>query len=203
VRNELGRLSPPGNRSAEFASLSVPPGRVKLNSWYFRREKTVGEEISVREYSERYKDEIIDLILDIQRNEFNIPIRKEDQPDLSDVPGFYQHGAGNFWVALCNDRVVGTISLVDLGHNQLALRKMFVKFAYRGSRYGTAGILLQKSVEWAKQNRIKDIYLGTTEKFLAAHRFYEKSGFIQICKEELPLGFPVMKVDTRFYRRTL
>jgi len=162
--------------------------------------KIMADEIIVKKYSEQYKDEVINLILDIQQNEFNIPILKEDQPDLCDVTNFYQNGVGNFWIALRNDQVIGTISLLDIDNNQVALRKMFVKARYRGSNYNTAKILLLKSFKWVKQNKITDIYLGTTEKFLAAHRFYEKHGFIQISKDDLPGSFPIMKVDTRFYK---
>ena len=50
------------------------------------------------------------------------------------------------------------------------------------------------------KNGLKTIYLGTTEKFLAAHRFYEKSGFELIEPESLPATFPRMAVDKRFYR---
>jgi N-acetylglutamate synthase-like GNAT family acetyltransferase len=46
---------------------------------------------------------------------------------------------------------------------------------------------------------VKHIYLGTTAKFLAAHRFYEKHGFDLIEQDQLPSSFPVMVVDTRFY----
>lgn len=80
---------------------------------------------------------------------------------------------------------------------------MFVKAAYRGARYNTAKMLLVKSIEWARQNKIKEIYLGTTEKFLAAHRFYEKNGFVHISKENLPGTFPIMKVDSIFYKYVL
>jgi N-acetylglutamate synthase-like GNAT family acetyltransferase len=48
-----------------------------------------------------------------------------------------------------------------------------------------------------------EVYLGTTAKFLAAHRFYEKRGFAVIDKSALPPGFPVMTVDTRFHRLAL
>jgi N-acetylglutamate synthase-like GNAT family acetyltransferase len=54
-------------------------------------------------------------------------------------------------------------------------------------------------MSWASEHNIQAIYLGTTEKFLAAHRFYEKNKFTQISKELLPERFPIMKVDTRFY----
>jgi GNAT superfamily N-acetyltransferase len=89
--------------------------------------------------------------------------------------------------------------LLDIGNHQGALRKMFVKAAFRGSKYNAAKLLLQQAVGWSKEHNISDIYLGTTEKFLAAHRFYEKNGFVQIDKKALPDSFPVMTVDTRFY----
>jgi N-acetylglutamate synthase-like GNAT family acetyltransferase len=47
---------------------------------------------------------------------------------------------------------------------------------------------------------ITEIYLGTTEKFIRAQRFYENNGFIEIQKQELPKNFPVMDVDVKFYK---
>jgi GNAT superfamily N-acetyltransferase len=157
------------------------------------------ENISVTTYQSEYKDEIIDLILDIQCGEFGIPITREDQPDLSDIPNFYQTGAGNFWVAVCGGKVVGTAALLDIGNQQAAMRKFFVNPAYRGKRYNTARQLITALTAWATEHNITEIFLGTTAKFLAAHRFYEKNGFAEITKQDLPAAFPVMKVDTKFY----
>jgi N-acetylglutamate synthase-like GNAT family acetyltransferase len=50
---------------------------------------------------------------------------------------------------------------------------------------------------------MRRIWLGTTDKFLAAHRFYDKHGFDQVMRQDLPAAFPVMAVDTRFYARRL
>lgn len=155
--------------------------------------------IDIREYQPENKSEIIELILDIQRNEFQIPITREEQPDLCNIPEFYQSGSGNFWVASCEGRVIGSIALVDIGNKQVALRKLFVKPAYRGSNYNTAKLLLAELINWAATQEVTEIFLGTTAKFLAAHRFYEKNGFAEITKESLPPAFPVMKVDTKFY----
>jgi N-acetylglutamate synthase-like GNAT family acetyltransferase len=160
-------------------------------------------DIIVQEYIETYKDEMIDLILNIQQKEFGIPIRREDQPDLADVKNFYQTGNGNFWVALCQDKVVGTISLKDIGNRQGALRKMFVKSEYRGTPFKTAQHLLDSLLAWAHVRVLTDIYLGTTAKFLAAHRFYEKNHFECVSTDQLPSSFPIMKVDTRFYHLKL
>jgi N-acetylglutamate synthase-like GNAT family acetyltransferase len=46
---------------------------------------------------------------------------------------------------------------------------------------------------------VREIFLGTTSAFLAAHRFYEKNGFGEIAKTELPAAFPVMAIDSKFY----
>ena len=46
----------------------------------------------------------------------------------------------------------------------------------------------------------REILLGTTEKFIAAYKFYEKNGFIEVAKASLPPEFPVMAVDVKFYR---
>lgn len=156
--------------------------------------------ISIRQFSPEFEEEVVKLILHIQQNEFNIPIGKEDQPDLNDIPHFYQSGGGNFWLASCGTELVGTIALIDIGNQQGALRKMFVKTAYRGKVYNTAALLLGELLVWAREQEMREIYLGTTEKFLAAHRFYEKNRFVQIPQESLPGRFPVMKVDTRFYK---
>lgn len=157
----------------------------------------------IQQYEEGYKEEIIDLILTIQQQEFQIPISRKDQPDLETISDFYQSGRGNFWIALENGKVVGTISLLDIGGGLGALRKLFVHPDYRGGKYKTAKRLLDELFQWARKQNFTDIYLGTTAKFLAAHRFYEKNKFALIAPEDLPKSFPIMKVDTRFYHYTL
>lgn len=155
--------------------------------------------IAIVPFQERYGAAVLDLILPIQQQEFEIPITAADQPDLRDIAGFYQRGSGNFWLALHGERVVGTIALVDIGAGQAALRKMFVQREFRGAPFRTAQLLLATLLEWARSRELRAIYLGTTAKFLAAHRFYEKSGFQEIARDALPPQFPLMAVDTKFY----
>ncbi|MGD9368185.1 MAG: GNAT family N-acetyltransferase [Desulfobacteraceae bacterium] len=156
--------------------------------------------IEITPYSEHHLSGVVDVILPIQQSEFSIPITIAAQPDLIDIPGFYQKGSGNFWVALQSSEVVGTIALLDIGNGQGALRKMFVKEHFRGSMKGVARRLLRVLLDWCKRHDVREIYLGTTTKFLAAHRFYEKNGFSEIKQSELPASFPVMTVDTKFYQ---
>src|SRR5262249_55502229 len=127
----------------------------------------------------------------------------DGQPDLREIPGFYRHGCGDFWVALDEGEVVGTIALLDIGNGQAALRKMFVRAEYRGAGRGVAARLLEALLASCREHRVREIYLGTTAKFLAAHRFYGKNGFQEITRAELPERFPVIPVDTKFFRRGL
>ena len=124
--------------------------------------------IKIDEYVATYQHEVLNLIVHIQQKEFGIPISAKDQPDLCNIEGFYQKGKGNFWVALFNKEVIGTISLLDIGNNQAALRKMFVNQIYRGKRLQVALLLLNTLLQWSQSNKIEEIYLGTTPKFLAA-----------------------------------
>ena len=135
--------------------------------------------VRIEIYTDIYKNSVIDLILGIQKNEFEIPITLALQPDLNEISKFYQVNNGNFWIARVDDSVVGTIALLDIGNRQAALRKMFVSDHYRGKEFGVGQSLLHTLTDWAKHKGILEIYLGTTEKFIRAQRFYEKK---RICR---------------------
>lgn len=157
-----------------------------------------------------HQDGVIALISGIQRGEFGLSITPADQPDLMDIPGFYVHGAlgpGCFFVALDEvGLIAGSIALLNIGPaadgvGQGALRKMFVRADMRGS--GLAAALLGTLQAWCQDNGVARLFLGTTDRFLAAHRFYEKQGFTRVGKDSLPATFPVMGVDSVFYAKVL
>lgn len=158
------------------------------------------QELEIEVYTDKYKTSIQALILDIQKGEFDIDIDLDRQPDLHDISNFYQHNLGNFWIAKCEEKVVGTIALLDIGNKQAALRKMFVDKNFRGKEYKLGQRLLDTLMSYAMHVNIEEIYLGTTEKFIAAQRFYEKNKFIEIGKNNLPIKFPIMSVDVKFYK---
>jgi N-acetylglutamate synthase-like GNAT family acetyltransferase len=62
-------------------------------------------------------------------------------------------------------------------------------------------LLLDTVLGWARAKGVLEIFLGTTSKFLAAHRFYEKNDFSEITQSALPPAFPIMTVDTKFFHR--
>ena len=150
-------------------------------------------------YSDQDCDEIVDLITTIQIQEFGVATSAEKQPDLRDIPGFYQQGVGNFWLAFEEGELVGTIALKDVGEGVCALRKMFVKKAYRGTKRGIAGALMQTLHDWARDRGVREIYLGTVDVYHAAHRFYEKNGFTEVIRSQVPDTVPLMDVDVKYY----
>jgi GNAT superfamily N-acetyltransferase len=78
---------------------------------------------------------------------------------------------------------------------------MFLNKKVRGQ--GIAELLLEKVINWAIENRLKTIFLGTMTQFKAAQRFYEKHGFDRISLENLPNDFPLNPVDSIFYKKNL
>lgn len=159
--------------------------------------------LDVRPFGKADEQAVIDVIVPIQSVEFGIAITADDQPDLREIPNFYQSGKGGFWVATAGETIVGTLGLKDIGNGDAALRKMFVSTDFRGREHGVALRLLGALFGHASTAGIRAVYLGTTDKFLAAHRFYEKNGFVEIGRAELPAAFPLMAIDSKFYVRRI
>ena len=105
-----------------------------------------------------------------------------NRPDLVNIPETYQKNNSNFWIAIENDKVIGTIALENHSDNRGYLKRFYVDKAYRGK--GIAQQLLAALVQYAKDNNYKKILLATFEDLVAANKFYNKTGFIRI--ESLP-----------------
>lgn len=159
--------------------------------------------MQIKPIQNEYEKEIVDLILNIQQKEFNVPITLEDQPDLQDIENFYYKPGGIFLGAFIDDQLVGTIALVKFNPEAGAIRKMFVKKEFRGKEFQIAQQLLEKLITYSKENGLKNLYLGTVTLLQAALRFYEKNDFITIPQEALPSDFPLMKPDNVFCQLTL
>lgn len=159
--------------------------------------------IKIQPFENQDTNQIVNLILNIQQNEFQVPITINEQQDLLNIPNFYQHGKGNFWVAKLDDEVIGTIALIDCGEKVGTIRKMFVKKEFRGREHGIAQRLMDILENSAREKDIKMLYLGTIERLQAAIRFYERNGFTIIEKQNLPSIFPIMPVDTHFFEKEI
>ena len=155
--------------------------------------------IIITPFTTQYEQQVIALITGIQSGEFAVDISADDQPDLKSIKEYYQWGNGNFWIALDGEKVLGTISLCDIGNKQVALRKMFVKQGFRGQPLNIGQNLLDTAIKWSIEKQLKQVFLGTVPNYYAAHRFYEKNSFTRIDQSNLPSAFNIMEVDKFFY----
>ncbi len=157
----------------------------------------------IRTYQKADQEAVIELVLNIQQQEFGVDISRSDQPDLLTVPAHYQQGSGQFWVAEQGGEVIGTLGLLDIGQQTVALRKMFVAQEFRGGTLGVAQQLMLAALDWCQQQAINGIYLGTIHIYQAAIRFYQKNGFLQVPREQLPESFPLIAVDDVFFYKRI
>jgi len=79
--------------------------------------------MQIKTYSEKYRNEVISLILDIQNNEAKIGLPLSEQPDLLDINRRYRQNGGEFWIALSNGEIIGTIGLMMKERHCAVLKK--------------------------------------------------------------------------------
>lgn len=151
----------------------------------------------IEKYSGKYDDEIISLILDIQNNESKINLSLEEQPDLFNINKSYQQGGGEFWVAIYDGKVIGTIGLMIKENNCAVMKKFFVKKEYRSQKVGLA--LYSELIKFAKLLNVQHIILDTPSVAKTSHRFYERAGFYKVDKSELPILYTYPDRDSLLY----
>jgi GNAT superfamily N-acetyltransferase len=158
------------------------------------------EDVVLSPFDSRDHPGVVALITTIQQHEFRVPLTLADQPDLMDIPGFYDL----FLVARSGTTVVGTAGIKKVG-SWAVLRKMFVDPAFRGKPFRTGQKLLEQTETWAKKEKTAQIWLETGPGFKAALRFYEKNGYVATAEEDLPPDFPrvVHGSCVLFYTKTL
>jgi ribosomal protein S18 acetylase RimI-like enzyme len=147
-------------------------------------------------YSDKYKEEVVIFILSILEGEYNL--YDIPRPDLYKIPEAYQKDKSNFWIALENDKIIGTIALCNYGNNRGYLKRMYVDRNFRGK--GVSDKLLSTLIKFGKDNGYKEIFLGTIESMIAANKFYIKNGFQRI--KTLPKDIPELG-DSIFYKLIL
>ncbi len=138
-------------------------------------------------YQEKYKSQIIDLILSIQNQEAKINLSLEEQPDLLDIPNCYEKEGGEFWLTLENDTVIGTLALMNKGNGNGILKKGFVKNEYR--KRGILTELYKTVLDYARINHFKQLMFDTPSVATNCHRFFEKEGYVRISKNEQPFEY--------------
>ncbi|MBT2658350.1 GNAT family N-acetyltransferase [Bacillus sp. ISL-18] len=155
-------------------------------------------------YDERYKEEVINLIMYVQNVEFSVGISMEEQPDILDIQSNYINDGGNFWVALNdNGEVVGSIGLQRKTNEIAVLKKFFVYKGYRGKEFGIGTGLYKALLDFATKQRYSKVLLDTPSKATRSHSFYKKVGFKEIAKKDLPIKYDYPDRDSLIFELDL
>jgi GNAT superfamily N-acetyltransferase len=150
--------------------------------------------LSIHYYINTYQSEI-DIMMNAITNEFGLPISNKGKSTTTKLDAY--------WVAFYNNELVGTIGVLKIDNTCSVLKNMFVQKDYRGRDYGIAQALLKTVYDWCNNEGINFLCLGTMRQFKAAHKFYEKNGFMSINSDKLPSDFIRNPVDTVFYVKHL
>nr|XP_006820230.1 PREDICTED: probable N-acetyltransferase camello-like [Saccoglossus kowalevskii] len=103
--------------------------------------------------------------------------------DLKDIKTTYiDSESGNFWVAVYDGQIVGTVALVFKEFEgcgiQPQLTTLYVLKKYR--RLGIGAKLMNKAVQYANEHQFSCIFLRTGEDHQEARKLYRKTGFVKI-----------------------
>lgn len=132
--------------------------------------------------------------------EFNVGISVEEQPDILDIQANYIDGGGNFWVALNNqEEVVGSIGLQKKTKEIAVLKKFFVYKDYRGKEYGFGEGLYKALLNFVIEKGFTKVILDTPSVATRSHHFYEKVGFKNISKKDMPIHYNYPDRDSLIY----
>ncbi|ARG97702.1 bifunctional helix-turn-helix transcriptional regulator/GNAT family N-acetyltransferase [Legionella micdadei] len=150
--------------------------------------------------SRSLRKQIINMIENIQKNEFAIPITSDiNACILKAETEFYYHNSYNFWYAVNDEgQIIGSIGLKKLNNEQAEIKKFFVHHQYRGKKVSQK--LMKNLLKATVKHQFKELFLGTVDTLLAAQRFYEKCGFNLIRKESLPKEFVLCPLDNVFFK---
>lgn len=151
--------------------------------------------IKIVTYEHTHQNGIDEMMNEIAL-EFNEQIFSKPTSKTPIIPSQY-------WVALNNGEVIGTVGVIVVENDFGVLKKMMLKKEFRGKKVGISKRLLETAVKWCKQNNVSKLYLGTMDQFKAAQSFYEKNEFRQISQDELPDSFLNNPLDTIFFVRNL
>jgi GNAT superfamily N-acetyltransferase len=158
--------------------------------------------ITIKPFELRYQKQIEKLVLTIQNEEFRLNITAQDQPDLPNLLGFYKPNGGEFWIAVDEqDAVLGCIGFEKLDDDNGALRKMFLVKAMRGNKeIKLAQMLYDTLIAYARSLNVKLICLDTPLVAHAAHRFYERNGWVLTPLEKLPSTYRIPKIAPKLIK---
>ncbi len=126
-------------------------------------------------FEEKYRDDMIFMVLEAKNALGRIPRLNED---LLDVKKNFIDKGQTFYLAIDEyDRVIGCIGTRIDENNNCFLSRLYVKYSLK--RNGIGSTLLETAEKWALERGYKEIYVHLGKDYLESHKFYPKHGYIE------------------------
>ena len=104
-------------------------------------------------------------------------LEESDKKDLLN-PDKIIHNGGQVFFALENQKVIGTVAMINSSDDRFELAKMTVQEDFRGK--GIANLLMDECLKFAKENNANEIFLISNDSLTIARNLYDKYGFKEV-----------------------
>lgn len=134
-------------------------------------------EVVVRPATDADSNELIGLVAEVYAEYDNCILDVEnEEPELLSPASSFSAKPGKFWVAEQSGQLVGSVALIRR-EGEAELKKLYVHRTTR--RQGLASRLCSLAETQARQWGCGKLLAWSDSRFVEAHRFYERSGYVR------------------------
>jgi putative acetyltransferase len=142
-------------------------------------------------YSEEWKEDFRRLNLEWLdkynlREDADMIVLNDPQKEVLDKGGF-------IFMAIADEKAVGSAALLNEGYGHYELAKMSVTESWQGK--GISKLLLEKCLEKAKEVNATKLELFSNHQLKNALKLYEKYGFVYIDVKDSPFATADIKME--------
>jgi len=134
--------------------------------------------IIIKEFEEKYYSQLVNLIKSVLNEyefTFDVGDIKNDMNKLKKSKSYSKKNE-KFWIALDDNKLVGSIAIRDRKDDDLAeLKRFYLLPEYRGLGIGSK--LYDTAEKFAKGYTYRGIWLESSRKFVNAAKLYKRKGF--------------------------
>lgn len=137
-----------------------------------------GKVMRIVEYQDKYKSDLIFMVLEAKNALGAVPGLNED---LLDVQANYFDKGDMFWLAIDeNDRVIGSVGYSSIeGSEEVWLHRLFVKYNLKRKGIGSVLLEMAESHIKSKGKTAIRIHLGEQKYYFESYSFYLKHNYKQ------------------------
>jgi putative acetyltransferase len=147
--------------------------------------------IQIIEYKNQYQQEFKSLNLE-WLDKYNLT-ESQDLMVLDDPKGTILDRGGFIWLAMDDNKLIGSAALMKEHEGEYELAKMAVTAEYRGR--GISKQLIETCLRKAKEIGAKKLSLFSNHQLVTALKLYEKYGFYYVEVEDSPFETADVKME--------